>query len=118
MLIRAPRKPLCMKWSPTMFARTLGCTVLGLAVLCYGTEVGAGGKDVKDKVVKDAKDKEEPKRGEIPKGAIAGKMKSVNLKEKSFTIVLESGKDRSFDVTKETKFIGPRGGLSEEGLKD
>ena len=92
-----------------MFTRALGVLVVGLTLLCLAATAGAGGKD---------KDKDTPKKGEIPKNAIHGTMKSVDLKGSSFTMTLDSGKDRTFKVDKDTKFIGPRGGISDDGLKD
>ena len=53
----------------------------------------------------------------MPKDAIAGKVKSVDMKRPSFTITLSSGKDRTFGVTKETEFWGPQGGDRGTGVK-
>jgi hypothetical protein len=103
-----------------MWWRTLGCAVLGLSLVSLGWEAGAGEKDkaVKDKVAKDKDDvKERPDPRKNPK-AVVGKMKSVDQKGEAFTIIVEGGKDRTFTVIKETEFIGPRGGVSDERLKD
>ena len=99
--------------------RAFGCAVLGLSLMVLGVDAGGVKDKVKDGGVKDkAKEK---KKYEVPKDAIAGKVKSVDLKEKSFVIVLESGKDRKFLVDDKTEFWGPRGGdrgTGPEGLKD
>jgi len=52
------------------------------------------------------------------KDAVAGKVKLVDIKKSEFVITLKDGKDRTFSVSKETKFIGPQGGVSKKGLKD
>ena len=94
-----------------MLVRMLGLGVLGLSLMCFGIEAAAGGKDTKDK--------DDTRKFEIPKGAIAGTMKSVNFGEASITIIeADTIKDRTFKVDNETKFIGPRGGISDERLKD
>jgi hypothetical protein len=88
-----------------MMLRLLGGAILGLAVCTVGVQ-GQGDKGVKDGK-KDGKGKE-----------IVGKLKEVSLTKKSFTIVTEDKKERTFLVDKDTKFVGPRGGVSAEGLKD
>lgn len=91
--------------------RFLGLVVLGLAFRSFDCEIVAGCKDVKDS--------NEFKKFEIPKAAVAGQMKHVDVKNSRITmIVKQSGEERAFTVDKETKFIGPRGGISEERLKD
>ncbi|HYT88058.1 MAG TPA: hypothetical protein VEL76_05010 [Gemmataceae bacterium] len=77
-------------------SRLLGCTLLGLA-LCAGALPAQGGKDGKE---------------------VVGKIKEVQLAKKAFTITLESGKERTFLVNDDTRFVGPKGGVSAEGLKD
>jgi len=47
-----------------------------------------------------------------------GKVKAVDAAKSTFTITAKDGKDMTFLVTKDTKFVGPRGGVSKEGLKD
>jgi hypothetical protein len=79
-----------------------------LVVLALGLEASGQGKD-KDK------------KFEVPKDAIAGKVKSVDMKAPSFTITVDKGKDRTFLVDKATEFWGPRGGdrgTGAAGLKD
>jgi hypothetical protein len=49
---------------------------------------------------------------------IVGKVKSVDIEKQDFIITLSDGKERKFHVTKDTKFVGPKGGVSDEGLKD
>ncbi len=49
---------------------------------------------------------------------IVGKVKVVDMTKKTFTITLADGKDRLFQVKPETKFVGPKGGVSKEGLTD
>ena len=94
-----------------MFARTLGLAFIVMAGCAFGLEaVGA------------QKDKDTPKKKfEVPKDAIAGKVKSVNLKEPAFTLTLANGKDRIFAVDAKTEFWGPKGGdrgTGPAGLKD
>ena len=84
--------------------RALGSSMLVL--LAVGVGLQAGGKD---------------KKFEIPKDAMAGKVKSVDLKEPSFTLVMKNGKDRKFMVNDKTEFYGPKGGdrgTGAAGLKD
>jgi hypothetical protein len=69
-----------------------------------------------DQVQGGGKDKDKGK--ETPKDLVVGKVKKVDVDKNKFTIVLESGKDRTFGVDDKTKFIGPRGGKSKDGLKD
>src|SRR5690242_8257312 len=49
---------------------------------------------------------------------VVGKVKVVDMTKKTFTITLTDGKDRLFQVKDNTKFIGPKGGVSKEGLAD
>jgi len=48
---------------------------------------------------------------------VTGKVKSVN-EEKGTVVLTVDGKDMTFEVNKDTKFVGPLGGVSEKGLKD
>ena len=81
----------------------VGCLVLGL-VLCLASDQAQGrGKD-KDKSKETSKD------------LVVGKVKKVDVEKNKFTIVLESGKDRTFGVDDKTKFIGPRGGLKDDRM--
>ena len=70
-----------------------------------------------DLAVADAKKDKTDKKFEVPKDAIAGTVKSVDMKAPSFTITLKGGKDRTFGVTKETEFWGPKGGDRGTGAK-
>ncbi|MCI0455992.1 MAG: hypothetical protein L0Z62_03305 [Gemmataceae bacterium] len=84
--------------------RLLGCALLGLAV-CTASLQAQGEKGKDKKGVKEVE--------------ITGKVKDVDLKKKAFTITLtEGGKDRTFLVNNTTKFVGPKGGVSKEGLED
>jgi hypothetical protein len=83
----------------------VGCLVLGL-VLCMASDQAQGG----------GKDKDKGK--ETPKDLVVGKVKKVDIDKNKFTIVLESGKDRTFGVDDKTKFFGPKGGKAKDGLKD
>ena len=74
----------------------VGCVVVAL-VLCLCSDQVQGGKD---------------------KDLVVGKVKTVNAEKSYFTIALESGKERKFSVDKTTKFVGPKGGVSADGLKD
>jgi hypothetical protein len=77
------------------------CLVLGIALVMAAGQTSQGGKD---KSTDDSK--------------VVGQVKVVNLARSNFTITLESGKDRTFAVDKKTKFLGPQGGKSKDGLKD
>src|SRR5262245_22139740 len=107
-----------------MFARAVGMTmVLAIVFGAVGRDA-LGGKKEKD-AVKEAKEKGVKEKGkekyEVPKDAIAGTLKAVDVKGNTFTIAVEKAKDRTFMVTKTTEFYGPRGGdrgTGPEGLKD
>lgn len=89
-----------------MFTRTLG---LAAVILC-ALGLSVGGAQDKDK-----------KKFEVPKDAIAGKVKAVDLKANNFTLTLTTGKDRTFGVDDKTEFWGPKGGdrgTGPKGLKD
>lgn len=89
-----------------MFARILGLTTVVISLSAFGLQAGGAGKD---------------KKFEIPKDAIVGKVKSVDMKAPSFTITLRNGKDRAFGVAKDTEFWGPKGGdrgTGPKGLED
>jgi hypothetical protein len=97
-----------------MFARMLSLTIVGL-VLCGLTYDAAGQtKDAK-------KDAQKDKKLEIPKDAVDGTVKSVDLKANTFTITTTDKKDRTFKVDDKTEFHGPKGGsrgTGPAGLKD
>jgi hypothetical protein len=48
---------------------------------------------------------------------IKGKVVKVDLKKKTLAIMTEEGK-KVYTISDETKFIGPKGGISDAGLKD
>jgi hypothetical protein len=86
--------------------QAVGLASVLLVLACLASAIGAGGKD---------------KKFEIPKDAIAGKVKSVDEKKPSFTVTVEKGKDRTFLVNEKTEFWGPKGGdrgTGSKGLKD
>jgi hypothetical protein len=89
-----------------MFARAFGVAIVALVLAALSLQaVGAGDK----------------KKFEIPKDAIAGKVKSVDEKAAKFTIILKDGKDKTFTVDAKTEFWGPKGGdrgTGPKGLKD
>ena len=89
----------------------VGLAGLCLVVCSFAIEAG-GGKD-KDK-------KEEKKKFEVPKTAIAGTVKAVDMDKASFTLTIDK-KARVFLVDKATEFWGPKGGdrgTGPAGLKD
>lgn len=88
-----------------MIARTFGFVIVSLA-LAAASSAAVGQKD---------------KKFEVPKNAIAGKVKSVDMKASTFTITLENKKDRTFKVDEKTEFYGPKGGdrgTGPKGLSD
>jgi hypothetical protein len=81
-------------------------------VLCLlAAEVGTG-QDKKDK----------GKKFEVPRDAIAGVVKAVDMKKATFTVTtVKDKKERTFLVDKKTEFYGPKGGdrgTGPDGLKD
>ena len=48
---------------------------------------------------------------------VKGKIVKVDIKKNTITVMTEDGR-KVYDVNKETKFIGPRGGVSEKGIED
>ena len=49
---------------------------------------------------------------------VKGKLVSADVKKNVLTITTEDGKDHAYDVADDTKFIGPKGGVSDKGIKD
>jgi hypothetical protein len=50
---------------------------------------------------------------------VEGTLVKVDLKESTLTIKTDGEKvDKTYDVNDKTKFIGPKGGVSDDGLKD
>ena len=48
---------------------------------------------------------------------VKGKIVKVDVKKNVITVMTEDGK-KEYDVNKDTKFIGPKGGVSEKGIED
>ena len=101
-----------------MHARRLGLVIVAMSLFAIGLHAGGGAKDAQG-AQKDAPTKD--KKFEVPKDAIVGKIKAVDLKTPSFTITLSTGKDKTFGVDDKTEFWGPKGGdrgTGAKGLKD
>jgi len=88
-----------------MLRKALGLVV----VVCVGSVLAAQTKD-KDKDVK-AKDKDKD-------GGVKATLVKADVDRKMLVVTLEGGKRMEYEVTKDVKFVGPRGGVSKEGLKD
>jgi hypothetical protein len=82
--------------------RSLFVAVLGLALWATGLQAKEAAKAKKD-----------PK---ADKGH-AATVKSVNHAKKTIIVTID-GKNRVVAVNDATKIVGPRGGVSEDGLKD
>src|SRR5215470_745644 len=48
---------------------------------------------------------------------VKGKIVKVDVKKNVITVKTEDG-IKEYDVNKETKFIGPKGGVSDKGIED
>ena len=48
---------------------------------------------------------------------VKGTVVAVDVKKKSLTVKVDTA-DKVYDVNADTKFLGPKGGASEAGLKD
>jgi hypothetical protein len=48
---------------------------------------------------------------------VKGKVVKVDIKKNIIIVKTDDG-NKTYDVNKETKFIGPRGGVSEKGIED
>jgi hypothetical protein len=48
---------------------------------------------------------------------VMGTVVKVDIKNKTLTIKTADG-DKTYDVNDDTKFVGPKGGAADEGLKD
>src|SRR5262245_7218381 len=79
------------RWEPTMVRHAIAGSVVVLLVLA-GSGLAAD-KEVKGKIVK------------------------VDAKKNVITDMNEDDK-KEFDVNKDTKFIGPKGGISDKGIED
>jgi hypothetical protein len=97
-----------------MWFRTAGLGLV-VAVCCFALSLEAAGGGKKEVTTK--KEAGTGKKFEVPKDAIAGTVKSVDLKKPSFTILLKDKKDRTFMVDKATEFWGPKGGDRGTGPK-
>src|SRR5262245_3267828 len=105
--------------------RALLLAIVGLGLVLGGaTAQPPKGKDPpkkdaqKDQKKDQQKDKEKEKPKEAPKvKEVVGMFKSKDVSKKTVTITVD-GKDRTFKVTDSTKIVGPRGGESEDRLKD
>ncbi len=49
---------------------------------------------------------------------VKGKLVSVSVKKMTLTVMTEDDKTVNYDVNEETKFVGPKGGVSDKGIKD
>jgi hypothetical protein len=77
--------------------RKIVCVVIGLTLFTGGVRA------------------DNPKKEKTTK--IKGKVKAINLKKKTVTVSV-GGKEKTVEIASTTKFVGPRGGVSEDGLKD
>jgi hypothetical protein len=48
---------------------------------------------------------------------VKGKLVKVDVKKNVITVKTDDG-EKSYDVNDETKFLGPKGGVSDKGIKD
>ena len=48
---------------------------------------------------------------------VKGKIVKVDVKKNIITVMTDDGK-KDYEVNKDTKFIGPKGGVSEKGIED
>jgi predicted RNA-binding protein len=78
---------------------------LGLAMLCMALVASAADK---------SKDKDVKKDGKEVKGEIT----KIDKDKMTFKVKTEDGKTAEYKVEEATKFLGPKGGESKEGVKD
>jgi len=100
--------------------RALFLAFVGLGLVLGGASAQPPkGKDPpKDQKKDQQKDKEKEKTKEAPKvKEVVGMFKSKDVSKKTVTITVD-GKDRTFKVADSTKIVGPRGGESDDRLKD
>src|SRR5262245_55084317 len=92
--------------------RALLAALLALAILTTGNLYGQD----KDKAAKDkaTKDRAEPPAGKV----VTAKVKAVDEAKSTITVTTADRKDVTYQVTNDTKIVGPRGGVSEKRLKD
>jgi hypothetical protein len=81
--------------------RVLGAIVLG-AGLCSAGLLSASADDQKTHI----------------EGGIEGKVKSVDVQDKTLTIITAQGAQHTYTVTDETVMVGPRGGKVRRRLRD
>jgi hypothetical protein len=87
--------------------RAVGLSAVMLLALLLARAADGGGKD--------------KKTFEVPKDAIPGTVKFLDLKKATFTVELDKGKLRKFAVDEKTEFWGPKGGdrgTGPKGLED
>jgi predicted RNA-binding protein len=48
---------------------------------------------------------------------VKGTVVKVDLDKKTLTVKTEDG-EKTYDINDDTKFLGPKGGVSKEGIKD
>src|SRR5262249_8693276 len=89
--------------------RWLTSALLGLCLLC------GNAPDQKDAAQKDAVKKDAPK---VEAKGQTVKVKSVDEKTNTLVVTTPEGKTLTFKVDKDVEIVGPRGGKSEERLKD
>ena len=82
--------------------------VLGLAMLMGAALVASAADKDKDK------DKDVKAAGKEVKGVIT----KIDKDKMTFKVKTEDGKTVEYKVEEATKFVGPRGGESKEGIKD
>jgi hypothetical protein len=58
------------------------------------------------------------KEGKKDAKEIKGKVVKVDMVKKTITVTLENGKKQDLKIDDDTKFVGPRGGVSDDKLKD
>jgi hypothetical protein len=89
--------------------RRLLAGLVGAVVLTGSLLTVAAAQDAKKDAVKDKKaDTKE----------IKGKITKVNVDKMTLSIKTEDGKEMDFKVDDDVKFIGPRQGVSKNGIKD
>jgi len=89
--------------------RRLVTGLVGAAVLAGSMLAVATAQDAK---------KDAPKDKKADTKEIKGKITKVDADKMTLSIETDDGKKLDFKVDKGVEFIGPRGGLSKEGIKD
>jgi len=103
--------------------RAFVATLLSFALIATGLDAQPPkGKDPQKK--EPPKEKPKDKDSQKPKDAkpavgkeFAGMFKTKDVEKKTITLTID-GKDKVFKVNDSTKFIGPRGGESDDKIKD